>query len=363
MKHETSVAAQLPEQARPLRNHSLLHGIGMRALRICLPFVMGVVIAAVLLWIFGYPPVQVLTQLLKSMLTSRVTITDTVIQAIPILLIALGVCLCFQGKFINLGGEGQFYLGAIMASAVALALPTWPAWLLLPTVLLAGIVGGALWSGVAGVLRAYLDVHEVVVTLMLNSVAVFLTSYAVRVPLRDVGSPVEQTAAFVSAAHLPEFGDSRIHIGLVIALALVPVTYYFLRRTGAGYRIRFVGQNSEAARAAGVHVTSVLLSTFLIGGALAGLAGAIQVTGVTHRLLVGVSSGFGSTAILVALMAKRDPLAAGLVAFLFTALTVGGQAIQVRFGIPSDFMRVFLGILLLCMLAVDELQKRREGAL
>jgi ABC-type uncharacterized transport system permease subunit len=343
-----------------VRRHEQLRTLGVKGLRAFLTIVAGLAVGTLLLLIFGYPPLQIMISLVRSVFASRVGLIDTTLQTIPILMIAVGVSLCYRGKMWNIGGEGQFYIGAVFSSAVALTFVDLPRWVLLPSVLLAGALGGALWAGIAGALRAYRGVNEVVVTLMLNSVAVFLTSWAVRLPLRDVGSPVEQTASFPAAAQMPLLGGSRVHTGLFIALLLVPLAHFFLFRTGAGYRIRMVGENPDAARAAGVQIKSVVVSTFLIAGSLAGLAGAVHVTGVTRRLLIGVSSGFGTTAILVALMARLSPVVAVPVAFLFTALTVGGEAVQVQYGLSVDFMKVFLGVLLLCVLAVEELQKRRE---
>ncbi len=354
--------ASTKDQSRLEIEHSkrsVVHTLSSGFTRVGSAILLGLMTGAVLLLLFGYEPIPVMLELVRSIVGSPVSMVDTVLQAIPILLISLGVCLSYHGKLWNIGGEGQFYIGAVAASAVAISFPNLSIWILLPAVLTAGFIGGAAWSGVVGVLRAYRNVNEVVVTLMLNSVATFLVGYAVRVPLRDVGSPVEQTAAIGTAARLTRFGDSRIHIGLLIALALVPLVHYFLFRTGAGYRIRMVGENTEAAQAAGVPTKRVIIMTFLFSGGLAGLGGAVHVSGVTHRLLLGISNRFGFTAILVALMARRNPLVAGIIAFVFTALTVGGEGIQVFFGIPADFIQIFLGVLLLFVLAADEFLKRR----
>jgi ABC-type uncharacterized transport system permease subunit len=344
---------ETPKMANKLRN------IGIGFLRVFLSILLGLITGVVLLLVFGYEPIPVMIELVRSIVNSRVSLIDTVLQAIPILLISLGVCLSYHGKLWNIGGEGQFYIGAVTATTVALSFPDLSGWILLPVILIAGFVGGATWSCIAGALRAYRNANETVVTLMLNSIATFIVGFAVRVPLREVGSPVEQTARLSSTGQLPRFAGSRIHIGLIVALVLVPVVHYFLFRTSAGYRIRMVGEKPEVSKAAGVPTRKVILMTFLISGGLAGLGGAVHVSGVTHRLLLGISNRFGSTAILVALMARRNPLLAGVIAFVFTALTVGGEGIQVAFGIPSDFIQVFLGILLLFVLAADEFLKRR----
>jgi simple sugar transport system permease protein len=202
-------------------------------------------------------------------------------------------------------------------------------------------------------------VNEVVSTLMLNFVGIFVMGWLIRTVLRDPDIPLLQTPAFPEAFRFPAFDGSRLHLGVVLAVALVPVVGYLAQRATFGARAQAIGANPRASRAAGVDVPGTIIALFVVSGALAGLAGAVHVLGVTHRLLVGLSHDFGYTAVLVALLARNHPVAAIPAAFLFSALVVGAEGVQVELRIPSDFVRVLMGIVVLFVLAADALARRR----
>jgi simple sugar transport system permease protein len=320
----------------------------------------GVLVAAGFVAALGYDPFAAVRVMFETVFRSRSGFVDTVLQATPLLLIALGYALAFRARVWTVGGEGQFHLGAAAAGLVALGLPAaTPAPLGLTLAVAAAILAGTAWAYVPGWLRARRGVNEVVSTLMLNFVGIFVMGWLIRTVLRDPDIPLLQTPAFPEAFRFPAFDGSRLHLGVVLAVALVPVVGYLAQRATFGARAQAIGANPRASRAAGVDVPGTIIALFVVSGALAGLAGAVHVLGVTHRLLVGLSHDFGYTAVLVALLARNHPVAAIPAAFLFSALVVGAEGVQVELRIPSDFVRVLMGIVVLFVLAADALARRR----
>ncbi len=319
----------------------------------------GLAVGALSILALGRNPVTALSVMLETVFRSRSGFADTLLQATPLLLIALGYALAFRARVWTVGGEGQFHLGAIASAGVALSLPAaTPALVGVPVAVTAAMAAGALWATAPGLLRARRGVNEVVSTLMLNFVAIFLMQWLIRTSFRDPEIPLMQTPAFPPGFQLPSL-SGRLHVGLVLALALVPVVAYVAHRASFGARLSALGANPHASRAAGIDVPRTTLAIFLVSGALGGLAGGVHVLGVTHRLLVGLSHDYGYTAILVALLGRNQPLAVLPAAFCLSALVVGAESIQVDLKIPSDFMLVFMGLLVLFVLAADALARRR----
>ena len=326
------------------------------AVRACVGGAAGVLLGALLLLLLGKSPLAALRVAIDTVWLSPTGFADTVLQTTPLLLIALGYLMAYQARIWAVGGEGQFHLGAVATASVALGLSSAvPRALALPLALAAGVIAGALWAAVPGWLRAYHQVNEVVTTLMSNFVGILVMLWLIRTTLRDPDIPLLQTPAFPSAFRLPAIGGGRLHLGIVLALAVVPLVAYVAQRSHFGHWTRAIGANPQASRAAGVRVERTVFILVLLSGALAGLAGAVQVLGVTHRLVVGVSHDFGYAAIPVAVLARGQAVAVVPTAFLFGALTVSAEAIQVDLGIPSDFIAVFTGVLVLCALAAEKI--------
>ncbi len=354
-----SGAADLGAALVAIPREPLLHGARETA-RVALAVAAGVLVAAGFVAALGYGPLATIRVMFETVFRSWSGFVDTVLQATPLLLIGLGYAAAFRARVWTIGGEGQFHLGAAAAGLVALGLPAaTPAPLGLALAVVAAIAAGTAWALVPGWLRAHRGVNEVVSTLMLNFVGIFVMSWLIRTVLRDPDIPLLQTPAFPEAFHFPAFGQSRLHLGVVLALVLVPAVAYLAHRAAFGARARAIGANPRASLAAGVDVPGTIIMLFALSGALAGLAGAVHVLGVTHRLLVGLSHDFGYTAVLVALLARNHPVAVIPAAFLFSALVVGAEGVQVELRIPSDFVRVLMGILVLFVLAADALPRRR----
>jgi simple sugar transport system permease protein len=319
----------------------------------------GVGVSALLLAGLGKSPAAAARVAWQTVLVSPAGLVDTLLQAVPLLMIGLGYLLAYRARVWTIGGEGQFHLGAIAAALVALgAPPAMPRAAGLPLAVAAGVAAGALWALIPGWLRVAREVNEVVSTLMLNFVGALAMSWLIRTRLRDAETPVLQTPVFPPIFDLPTLGDSRLHVGVVLAVLLVPAVAYVVHRSAFGHWLRAIGANPRASRAAGIAVRPTVLAVMVVAGGLSGLAGATHVLGVTHRLLTGVSNDFGYTAILVALLARGHPLAVAPSAVFFSALGVAAEAIQVEMALPSVAMRVFTGVLVLSVLAGEVVGRR-----
>jgi simple sugar transport system permease protein len=268
--------------------------------------------------------------------------SGTLVRATPLVLTGLAVAIAFRAGVFNIGAEGQFLLGATAATAVALLLSGLPAFAVIAGALLAGAIAGGAWAWIAAVLRLRFHVLEVISTILLNFVAANLVSYLVRGPMQEPSHIYPQTPTIPLAAQLPRFGTTtRLHVGFVIAILACLASWWMIRYTAAGFRLRVVGANPHAARSAGqIDVERVTMRAFLTSGAFAGLAGAIEVCGVTYALYENISPGYGFTAIAVALLARLNAAAVILTGIVFGALETGGTAMQRDAGVPSVVVSV-----------------------
>ena len=317
------------------------------------------VVAAALLALGGHSPAEASRALWQGAFGSWNRFTSfTLVQATPLLLTGLAVALAFKAGVWNIGAEGQLYAGALAGAAVAVSFPgaDGGAWLwLLPVALLAAATAGALWAAVPAAMKTRLGVGEVITTLLMNFVALFLAQYLVQGPLQEARRVFNQTDEIPAAAALPPLlPDSRLHMGFLLGVVLAGAAWLYLTRTAGGFRLRAVGAAPQAAEASGrMAVKPTIWLAFLVSGALAGLAGWVQVAGVTGRMYEGLSPGWGYTAIAVALLARLNPAAVVLAAVVFGALSAGGGAMQRDAGVPEAWVRGTEALLILALLAVD----------
>jgi general nucleoside transport system permease protein len=288
----------------------------------------------------------------------------TLVRATPLLLVGLAVAVAFRAGVLNIGAEGQLMLGAIAASGVALGFPTWPALLVVPAMVLAGALGGALWAGIAAWLRHRFGVLEVISTIMLNFVAAALISWMVRGPLQEPTQVYPMSVAFSESARWPFLlSGQRTHLGLVLGLIAAVVLWVVLQRSAAGFRVRAIGAGATAAESAGgVDARRLTWRVFVVSGALAGLAGASEVGGVTWALYEGISPGYGYTAIAVALLARLDPRGVVVTALFFGALEAGGASMQRNAGVPAVTVQIIIATVLLVVLATARWRAQRRAA-
>ncbi len=313
-------------------------------------------IAAALLALGGHSPAVAFGALARGAFGSwHNFISVTLVQATPLLLTGLAVALAFKARVWNIGAEGQLHAGALAGVAVAVSVPASSAFLLLPATLLAAAAAGALWASVPAAMKTRMGVGEVITTLLMNFVALFLAQFLVHGPLRESRGVFNQTDAIPAAAQLPTLIPGfRLHLGFLIGILIAVALWLYLARTPGGFRIRAVGASPRAAEVSGrFRTTPVIWRAFLVSGAIAGLAGWIQVSGITHRMYEGLSPGWGYTAIAVALLARLHPLAAVLTAIVFGALSAGGGAMQREAGVPDVWVRGIEALVILAVLTVD----------
>lgn len=314
---------------------------------------------ALFFWFSGKDPVDVYLSMYRGAFGSAYGLSETVVKAIPLSLCGLGVAMAFRMQLWNIGGEGQFYLGAMAASWVALFHPQLPAYVMLPAMAAAGFAAGGLWGLIPAVPRACQGVNETITTLMLNYVGIYMVDYLVHGPWRDPGGfNFPLTAQFVRAAVLPTFGHTRVHAGLLFAIAACLAIFLVLRSTRWGYEIKVIGESPDAARYAGISLERNILLVMLVSGGLCGLAGMAEVSGIAGRLQEGLSPGYGYTAIIVAWLSRLNPFALLAVAFLFGGLQVGGYAVQVS-GVPSSTVSMLQGLLLFFVLGGEIFNRYR----
>jgi len=327
-------------------------------------------IGAIMLLALGANPAKAYGALLEGAFGSSNAVAETVVKAVPLLLVGIGICISFRGNVINIGGEGQMIIGALLGTLVGLSLPTWPGWVVVPLALLAGFVGGAIWGGIPGVLKAYFNANEILSTVMMNAIAVQIMNYLLRGPMIDpaqlkLASRIPQTARLEQAFRLPRLAPTRLHLGAAIAVVLAILVYILLWRTTLGYRIRAVGQNPDASRYGGIKVKQHVVMALLLSGAFAGLAGAVQVYGLNYRMITdGSATGFtgsaGFNGIVAALFGQLHPIGAIPASFLFGALLVGGNKLQRVMQVPSAFITTLNGLVVIFVVSSEIWRRRRQ---
>lgn len=318
----------------------------------------------VLLAYGGLNPLVAYRQMFSIGFLDTYSFSDTLVKATPLVLAGLGVTVAFRMKLWNIGAEGQLFMGAWAASAVALyVLPAeTPRPVMLLAMTLAGFAAGAVWGAIPGILKARLHVNEIITSLMLTYVAILFCNYFIYGPWSSGGFGL--TAAFPRSAWFPRlldmadtipfFRGMTAHLGILFGVVAAVVLYILFKRGKWGYELNLIGDNPNAANYAGINIARHIIMAMIISGGLAGLAGMSEVSGVVHRLQENFSPGYGFTAIIVAWLARLNPLAVLLVAYLFGGLLVGGDAIQ-----PAGIPLMIQGMIMFCVISADLLTRYR----
>ncbi len=321
--------------------------------------VVTIVVAALLFVSLGKDPLQGLDIFLVQPLRGLRALTELLLKATPLMLCAVGLALCFRSNVWNIGAEGQYLAGAIAAGGLAMWFTTQAIklspWAFFPLAVVAGMLGGAIWAGIVAWLRDRFNASEILVSLMLVYVANLLLSYLVFGPWKDPqGFNFPQTVSFeVSVPRM--MAGFRLNWGFVLALLVAAAMTVFLFRTWRGYQLQVGGIAPDAARYAGFSARSALWSALLTSGALAGIAGALEVTGPAGQLTPNLSVGYGFTAIIVAFVGRLHPVGCVFASVLLSMFLIGGELAQSRIGLPSALTGVFQGVLLIALLACDKL--------
>lgn len=326
---------------------------------------LALVLGGVVLAVVGGNPFQTYLHMARAAFGDAGVLSDTLTKATPILLCGLACSLAFRAKLWNIGAEGQFFLGAWAASVVVLlpVLPgTAPKILMLLAMAIAGFVGGAVWGFVPGLLKAKLNVNEVLTTLMMNYIAISWNNFFIFAVWSEQGfqmSPKFPTSAWLPrltdyAEQVPFFAGLTTHMGLLIGLIAAGILWWIMYRSKWGFEIELTGDNPKAARYAGVNIARNTILVMMLSGGLAGLAGMSEISGVVHRLQGAISPGYGFTGIIVAWLSKLNPLVVVPVSILFGALILAGREIQ-----PSGIAKLLQGIILFCLISSEVLLRYR----
>ena len=309
-------------------------------------------ISAVLILLAGADPMTAFAAAVSGAFGSPAQVATALTKATPYLLCSTGIALCFRAGVINIGGEGQIALGGLAATAAAITWPIPNPVLAIAVALAAGAAGGLAWAALAAALHLARRVHEVLVTLLMNFIALSMVGEALRDGLGEVGAGFPQSPLLPHAAWLPRLmPPTSLNVGLPIALGVAVLASALLRRTTFGFALRATGASRRAAAYAGFSVPRVVFGVMCLGGATAGLAGAVQVMGVQYRLIEGYSTGFGFVSVAIALLGGLDPLLLVPASVFFGFLETGMSSMQRQVGVPSSLVAVIEGVVMLTVLA------------
>ena len=329
-----------------------------------LAMVLALLLGGILLFLLDVEPIEAYKSIFTGAFGEKAGIIQSLVKATPLLLVGLGITIAFRASVINIGGEGQIILGALGATSWALYFREWPSWLLVPTTLIVSFSTGAFWGFIPGFLKAKFKVNEILSTVMLNAIALQLMNLLVRGPLMDPegitsGMFLAQSEKLPTTSWLPRLvPQSLLNAGAIIAVVLAVLVYIFLWRTTIGFRIRAVGLNPHASRYAGINVPFYQALSLTLAGGFAGVAGAVEVMGVHHRLLEGITGGYGFSGIVAALFGGLHPVGLIPASYLFGSLLVGADKMQRATQVPSALIQVLLGLVVLFVVGSSFLSKK-----
>jgi ABC-type uncharacterized transport system permease subunit len=327
-----------------------------------LAILVALVIGALVIQLAGANPLLAYYGLLVGAFGGPKEISETIVWTVPYIFAGLAVALGFKGGLFNIGAEGQLAFGAVASAWIGYALPgvlgvEIPAFIHIPLTVLGGCLAGAVWGGIPGWLKARTGGHEVINTIMMNYLALLLTSYLLNGPMKDPNplNVIARTPSIALSARIPPiFADYRVHWGIVIGVAVAVLIWWLLYRTTFGFEVRTVGLNPDAARYAGIKVGRIIVATMALSGGLAGLAGAVEVTALNFRHELSFSLGYGFDAITVALLGRSHPLGVVAAAFLMGAMRSGATRMQFESQVPVDIISVIQALILM-FVAADQI--------
>lgn len=334
----------------------------MRLLGVVTPLVailFSILVGGLVIGLVGVNPILAYHHLWYGAFGTLTNFAETLVKTTPLLIAGIGLSISFRGNLTNIGAEGQMILGAIFASLTALLLPSLPAAIMVSLVILAGFFGGALYGAVPGYLKAKFGTSEIISSIMLNYIAISLLAFLLDGPMKEPGGYFPQTALMPEASQFFRFmSGSRLHMGLLIGLALIGLYYLLMFRLPLGFKIRAVGQNPHAAAYAGIKVKKHIVLAMALSGGLAGVAGMSEIFGLHLRLYNGFSAGYGFDAVVIALLGRLHPLGVLLAALFFGALRVGATAMQNAVQVPVAVVYVIQGVSVLFILTDGLIQEK-----
>ena len=324
----------------------------VRSTVILFSIVASIILFGLFLIVVGANPIKAYSKILQYGFANSKQLAHTVSKMIPLLLTALAFSVPYKAGIWNVGAEGQLYMGAFLGGGVALFMSNLPTALIFPMIILAGFVAGAVWGAIAGFLKSLLRVDEIVSTLMMNYIAILWMNFLITGSWRERGGyGYPQSSQFPENTWLPTFGNTNIHITIIVGVILALIVSFLILRSRLGYEIKVVGSNRKTAELAGISSIKTIILVMILAGGFAGIAGAGEVAGAQHRLRQGLSPGYGFTGIVVSFLANNNPILIIPVAFLFAGMIVGGNTLQITMKLPSGIIEVFQGLTLFCMAA------------
>ena len=319
--------------------------------------VVTLLLSALLILACGANPMEAFGLFFKGVFGNKASFAEIFVKACPLMLTGLGCAVAFRTGFFNIGAEGQFYVGAIAATMVAVGLPQVPGGVRLVLCFVAAFVGGGIWAFLAAFLKTKWNISEIIVTIMLNYIVIYFLGYAVRGFLMDPSGNVPQSAKIEASVQLPNLiASTRFHVGILIALVLVAVVWFVLEKTTLGFEFKAVGLNRRGAGCNGIPVVRSMVLSAVLSGGLSAVAGAIEVLAIQKKLLEGISGNCGYTAVLIALVAFNRPVGVVIASVVYAAMQVGAGSMQRQLGVPSAIVNIIIGVVVVLILGRELLQ-------
>jgi ABC-type uncharacterized transport system permease subunit len=329
------------------------------AAAIIIAVMLSLLVSAALITTSGANPWEAMGALFRGAFGTRHAILETIVQATPLIFTGLAMVVSFRAKVFNIGAEGQLFAGAMIAAWISMNFSHLPKVIVIGLIILGSMVAGGMWAFLPGFLKARFGTNEIIVTVMMNYIILFIISYLLGGLWRDPGQFFLQTVRFEDSTHLPTFFDSRIHLGFFLAIIMAFVVYILLWKTPLGYDIRAVGDNPTSSRYKGIRISLIIIAVMVISGAIAGLAGGMEVTGIHYRLKLDISASYGYIGILIALLGRLNPFGVIIAAIFFGALVNGSTGMQIFTGVPVALVDSVQGIVLVFLLAAEALNRYR----
>jgi simple sugar transport system permease protein len=324
---------------------------------------LALVVFSVTLLLLGYDPISALVSIPTGAFGRFNSASETLIRFIPLLLTATAFLIALKARFLNLGVEGQLYIGALLAYLVGAGMEGFPGFIAIPLIFIAGLMGGVLWLAIPLILKTMRGVNEIFPTVVMNFIAMFIIAWLTAGPLKDPDSYNPRTPFLPETTWLPLIDPAyRLHVFVFLVVIIALFIYIILYKTTIGYKIRAVGQNPRAAEHGGINVTRVVITAGLLSGGIAGLTGMMEIFGVHHFLIQGFSPGFGFQGIAVAALGNFHPIGVIFAAFSFAVLQVGGESMQRGAGIPVDIIFIMQAVLVLTVLIVQKWITTRKSS-
>jgi simple sugar transport system permease protein len=326
------------------------------------PFVLALIVGGLVLLALGRNPITFYGDIVRAGLFNMSGLQDTVIRMAPLLLMAAGLIVAFQAGIWNIGGDGQFLLAAALAAGFGPAfMAAMPVWLSLVTLCTIGTIAGGLWTVIPAVLKAKYGVNEIISSLMMSFIGINFANLLIKGPFRSTKTLVPQTGVVPFAHLLPPIPGTRIHIGIFVALILILVVYYVMKRTSMGLKLKLLGQNPRAALHVGLNNSRLIVGAFMVSGAFMGLAGSVEILGVWGYMRADWNPNFGLPLFALVFLARLNALATIPLVGFYAVLSIGGHSAARAADLPDDFILIIVGLVLLFMALTEYIKERRSG--